>query len=111
LKWGTIAIVPTKPDVTYAEAASLGRLAAKQYRRQWVWPRLTIFVIQDQKTVRAFGDYQARRRGAPLKTADLRHLTAIWAKTQACYQYSKGKEWVAYPAKNPRGWWKKLWPA
>lgn len=103
----TIGIVPAKPNMGSAEAASLARFAKNQYQKSGRWTNIQIFVFDNQRAAQAFGDYQARRRGAPLSAGDYQSLANanVWSATPACYEMRSKTEFVTYPAKNPSSWW------
>jgi hypothetical protein len=107
LATATIGIVPSRPNVTAAEAAGLARFAKNQYQKQRKWSSMQIFVFENQQTARAFGDYQARRRGAQLSPADYQSLANanVWSGTPACYEMQGKVEFVTYPSKSPSNWW------
>jgi len=105
---GIMAMVPTESNVTQSRAASMAAFQRRRYsaRQMSRWRRFYIFVFKDAKTAAAFNRYQAKRKNAPLQNADYIKLQNVWAKTLVRYEWSNKKEYVVYPSKNPRGWWK-----
>ena len=106
VEWATMAIVPSKPNLSAADAAKLAGFARQQVV-DGRWKGLTIYVFADQQSAQVFRDYQSRRRGQFLMPADYLALRAtnIWPKAMAVYDYSKGRAAVRYPSSNPNAWW------
>ena len=105
---GIMAIVPAKYYATESRAASLAAFQLRRYSKQRLqrWRRLYIFVFKDAETAEFFNRYQTKRKNAPLQNADYIKLQTVWPSTLVRYEYRNKKEYVLYPSKNPRGWWK-----
>ena len=102
---GTMAIVPTTPNISTSQAASLASFTRSQFAQTKRWNKLYIYVFRDQQSAKQFADYQRPRRGAPLSNSDYSNLTALWGSALSCYEYDNGSERVYTPSDNPSGWW------
>lgn len=102
---GTMAIVPTNPNISTAQAASLASFTRSQFTQMKRWNKLYIYVFRDQQSAKRFASYQRDRRGAPLNGDDYRNLTSLWGSALSCYEYNNGSEHVYTPTNNPSGWW------
>ena len=102
---GTMAIVPTNPNISTGQAASLAAFTRSQFTQVKRWNRLYIYVFKNQQAARQFANYQRSRRGAPLGTTDYQNLTQLWGSALSCYEYNNGSEHVYTPTNNPSGWW------
>ena len=102
---GTMAIVPTTPNISTSQAASLASFTRSQFTQSKRWNTLYIYVFRDQQSAKQFADYQRPRRGAPLSNSDYRNLTTLWGSALSCYEYNNGSDHVYTPADNPTGWW------
>lgn len=102
---GTMAIVPTNPNISTGQAASLASFTRSQFTQMKRWNKLYIFVFRDQQSAKQFANYQRSRRGAPLTGNDYRNLTSLWGSALSCYEYNNGHERVYTPSHNPSSWW------
>jgi hypothetical protein len=102
---GTMAIVPTTPNISTSQAASLAAFTRSQFSQMKRWNKLYIYVFRDQQSAKQFADYQRPRRGAPLSDGDYRNLTTLWNSALSCYVYNNGNDHVYTPSNNPSGWW------
>ena len=102
---GTMAIVPTTPNISISQAASLAAFTRTQFGQMKRWSRLYIYVFRDQDSAKQFANYQRPRRGAPLTDSDYRNLTSLWGSALSCYEYNNGSDRVYTPTNNPSGWW------
>lgn len=105
VSWATMAIVPTQAGTTPQAAASLAAAARQQLAGTGDWKGVYIYVFSDQASASKLRAFQADRDGQPLGQSDYQSLSAIWPRTLARYEYSKGWEAIRYPATNPTGWW------
>ena len=101
----TMAIVPTDRNVSGSQAASYAAYVRRQLGATSRWSTIYIYVFSDETAAKTFGDFMRQRRGAPLSSSDYATLSNLWSSTLARYEYSRGKERVLYPSKNPSGWW------
>jgi hypothetical protein len=103
--WATMAIVPTKTNLSTTAAAALAAFARQQVVGASRWQGFYIYVFADQQSADIFKQNQDKRRGQPLTSQDFTDMKALWPKTLAVYEYSKGQEAVRYPRSNPNSWW------
>jgi hypothetical protein len=106
VEWATMAIVPTKSNISPVDAAKLAGFARQQVV-DGRWKGYTIYVFADLQSAQVFKNYQDRRRGQFLMPTDYLALRAtnIWPKAMAVYDYSKGRAAIRYPSSNPNSWW------
>jgi hypothetical protein len=102
---GTMAIVPTNPNISTGQAASLAAFTRSQFTQMKRWNKLYIYVFRDQQSAKQFANYQRLRRGAPLSDSDYRNLAPLWGSALSCYEYNNGRNLVYTPTDNPSGWW------
>lgn len=102
---GTMAIVPTNPNISTGQAAALASFTRSQFSQMKRWKKLYIYVFQDQKSAQVFANYQRNRRGAALTNNDYRNLTNLWGSVLSVYEYSNGSERIYTPTNNPSNWW------
>ena len=104
---GTFGILATQTNIAPAQARGLAKFAKDQFARNGKWQNMQIAVFSDPAAAKAFATFQARRRGAPLTSADYRALAenGVWKGAPVFFESRGKKEVVAYPAANPFGWW------
>jgi len=101
-----MAIVPNKPGISPAAAASLAKFARGQFGAVKTWKAMQVFVFPDVATANRFNAYQTKRKSWPLQENDYVALKKLWPKVLAFYEYRNKREKVLRPARNPSGWWK-----
>lgn len=100
-----MAIVPTDPNISTGQAASLAAFTLSQFTQMKRWKKLYIYVFRDQQSANQFANYQRPRRGMPLSGGDYSNLSNLWGSALSCYEYDNGSSHVYTPTNNPSGWW------
>jgi hypothetical protein len=103
--FGTMAIVPTNPNLNTREAAQLAVFARQQMMRSKKWQILHIYVFANREAGMVFRRYQTARKGAPLGPDDYQKLADLWPNTLVRYEYNRGSEGILIPSRRPSSWW------
>lgn len=103
---GTMAIIPAQPIKTTAHAVRVAKFASTLFTATKTWKTLYIYVFSDKQAAQTFKEYQAEREGRALRPTDYLKLAALWPKVPVRYELRGGEETIAYPAQNPRRWWR-----
>jgi hypothetical protein len=104
IPWGTMAIVPSGTS-SAQNPVSLAAAASQQAMTGGKWDGLYVYVFSDAASAQTFRQYQSGRGGQPLRSNDYSALQRLWSRVPVRYEYSKGKEAIRYPSRNPGSWW------
>ena len=104
---GTMAIMPTSPNITPAQASGLAKYAKQMFAPGGRWTAMQVLVITDPGAAKAFQKYQAQRRGAKLTANEYQELAGmgLWSAVPAYYETQGKSEQSFQPSAHPNNWW------
>jgi len=104
---GTIGIVAVQPDITPAQAVSLGKFAKNQFAANGRWNRLQVVVFNNGDVGKAFLKYQAKRQNLSLSSPQFQDMaqSGMWSSVPAYIEFGDGKDRVYEPSRSPTNWW------
>ena len=104
---GTMAIIPTTPNVSPAQASGLAKYAKQMVSPGGRWKSMQVVVFNNPAAAKAFQKYQAPRKGAKLSANDYAALAGqgVWSGAPAYYETQGNSEQSFQPSANPNNWW------
>ena len=104
---GTMAIIPTAPNVSPAQASGLAKYAKQMVAPGGRWKSMQVVVFNNPGAAKAFQKYQASRKGAKLSANDYAALAGqgVWSGAPAYYETQGNSEQSFQPSANPNNWW------
>ena len=104
---GTMAIIPTTPNISPAQASGLAKYAKQMVSPGGRWKVMQVVVFSNPDAAKNFQKYQAQRKGALLSSDDYAALAAqgVWSGAPAYYETQGNSEQSFQPSANPNNWW------
>ena len=104
---GVMGIVARQPNVSPAQAVTLGRAAKNAVARNGRWNRMQVVVFNNQDVAKSFLKYQAARQYLSLSGPQFQDLAQqrVWESVPAYLEFEGNRVTPYQPTRNPSAWW------